>query len=79
YAGIFIIWDRLLGTFEPEKEKVVYGISQALNSVNPIVVFFHGITRFHKKLKQIKGFKNKMLAFVKPPDWMPLNQQKIKA
>ncbi|SNZ00922.1 sterol desaturase family protein [Flagellimonas pacifica] len=71
YAGILIIWDRMLGTFEPEKEKVVYGISQPINSVNPIVVFFHGITRFVKKLRQIKGFSNKLLAFVKPPDWMP--------
>ncbi|MCL6274997.1 sterol desaturase family protein [Muricauda sp. 2012CJ35-5] len=71
YAGILIIWDRMLGTFEPEKEKVVYGISQPINSVNPIVVFFHGISRFVKKLGEIKGFSNKLLAFVKPPDWMP--------
>lgn len=27
YAGIFIIWDRMLGTFASEKETVVYGIS----------------------------------------------------
>ncbi|OUS01075.1 hypothetical protein A9Q86_10050 [Flavobacteriales bacterium 33_180_T64] len=71
YGGIFIIWDRILGTFEPEKEKVVYGISEPLNSINPIVVFFHGISRFYKKLKGIKGIQNKLLAFVKPPDWLP--------
>ena len=73
YAGILIIWDRMLGTFEPEVEKVVYGISEPLESVNPIKVFFHGITRFYRKLRQIKGIKNKFLAFVKPPDWMPSN------
>ncbi|WP_298420396.1 sterol desaturase family protein [uncultured Kordia sp.] len=73
YAGIFIIWDRLLGTFEPEVEKVVYGISEPLNSVNPVKVFFHGIARFFRKLKQINGIKNKLLAFIKPPDWMPKN------
>lgn len=71
YAGIFIIWDRMLGTFEPEEEKVRYGISEALNSNNPIHVFFHGITRLHKKVKQTKGFKNKVLVFFKPPDWVP--------
>lgn len=75
YAGIFIIWDRLLGTFEPEVEKVVYGISEPLQSVNPIKVFFHGITRFSRKLKQIKSVKNKLLAFIKPPDWMPKNNE----
>lgn len=74
YAGILIIWDRMLGTFEPENEKVIYGISEPLNSTNPVKVFFHGISRFIRKLGKIKGLKNKLLAFVKPPDWMPANK-----
>jgi len=71
YAGILIIWDRMLGTFEVEKEKVVYGISEPLNSTNPIKVFFHGLTRLNRKLGEVKGIKNKILVFIKPPDWMP--------
>lgn len=74
YAGIFIIWDRLFGTFVKEEEKVIYGISEPLNSVNPIKVFFHGLTRLYKKLGKVSGVKNKLLVFVKPPDWMPKNQ-----
>ena len=61
YGGIFIIWDRLLKTFEPEKEKVVYGISEPLNSVNPIKVFLHGLIRFKRKLSLVSGLKNKLL------------------
>jgi sterol desaturase/sphingolipid hydroxylase (fatty acid hydroxylase superfamily) len=36
YAGVFIIWDRLLGTFEPEREddRPTYGIVKPLNSFN---------------------------------------------
>ena len=75
YAGILIIWDRMLGTFEPEVEKVRYGISEPLNSNNPIKVFFHGISRLFKKLKKVEGFKNKLLVFIKPPDWMPVSSQ----
>lgn len=71
YAGILIIWDRILGTFEVEEEKVIYGISEPLNSVNPIKVFFHGLTRLARKLGKVKGIKNKLLVFIKPPDWMP--------
>lgn len=74
YGGILIIWDRMLGTFAKEEEKVVYGISEPLESVNPIKVFFHGLTRFFKKLRKIKGGKNKVLAFIKSPDWMPEGQ-----
>lgn len=76
YAGILIIWDRILGTFEPEKEKVVYGISTPLDSVNPILVFLHGIFRFYDKIIQIKGLTNKLLAFIKPPNWTPLSKTK---
>ncbi|MDH7447558.1 sterol desaturase family protein [Aquimarina sp. 2201CG14-23] len=71
YAGIFIIWDRMLGTFEPEVETVRYGISEPINSNNPLKVFFHGINRLIKKINSVNGFKNKLLVFVKPPDWMP--------
>lgn len=43
FAGIFIIWDRMFGTFVPEKddEKPEYGIMVPLKSFNPIVVAFH--------------------------------------
>lgn len=75
YAGILIIWDRIFGTFEPEKEPVRYGISEPLSSVNPIKVFFHGLIRFNTKLKGINGFENKLLAFIKPPEWLPKNNE----
>ncbi|WP_196894417.1 sterol desaturase family protein [Aureivirga marina] len=74
YAGILIIWDKIFGTFEPEVEKVVFGVSEPINSNNPITVFFHGFTRFADKLKNIKGFSNKLKAFVKPPDWEPSDE-----
>ena len=43
YAGIFIIWDRMFGTFVPEleEEKVDYGIVTPLKTYNPIKVAFH--------------------------------------
>lgn len=41
HAGVLIIWDRLYGTFEPEQEKVVYGITKPVNSHNPFWLNFH--------------------------------------
>ncbi|QYJ79499.1 sterol desaturase family protein [Shewanella acanthi] len=40
YAGVLIIWDKLFGTFEPEVETVVYGVTKPVNSFNPIKVTF---------------------------------------
>ncbi len=38
YGGVFIVWDRLFGTFQDEREDepCVYGITNQLNSWNPI-------------------------------------------
>ena len=69
YAGILIIWDRMLGTFALEEEKVIYGITKPLNSVNPIKVFFHGLTRLATQLGETKGLKNKLMVLLKPPGW----------
>lgn len=78
YAGIFIVWDKMFGTFEEEQEKVVYGVLPPIKSVNPLVVFFHGFTRLFGKIWNAKGLKNKFLYLVKPPDWhseTKLNQE----
>ncbi|PMJ98738.1 sterol desaturase family protein [Vibrio sp. 10N.261.55.A7] len=40
YAGVLIIWDKIFGTFEPERETVRYGISKPVNSYNPLTVTF---------------------------------------
>lgn len=50
YAGVFIVWDRLFGTFQPElaDEKIHYGIVKQLGSFNLLWVAFHewiGIAR----------------------------------
>jgi len=43
YAGVFIIWDKLFGTFVPESddEKVEYGLVDNLGTFNPLRVAFH--------------------------------------
>lgn len=42
YAGIFIIWDRMFGTFIGEKDKVRYGITTPLKSYNTLWINSHG-------------------------------------
>lgn len=79
YAGIFIIWDRLFGTFAAEKEKVIYGVTEPIDNINPWVVFFHGFTRLYQRIKTAKGFKNKWLYLIKPPGWSPKAEQNIQS
>ena len=43
YAGVFIVWDRMFGTFVPEDdaEPVKYGIIRNLATFNPLKIAFH--------------------------------------
>lgn len=36
YAAIWIVWDRMFGTFEEEQEQPVYGTVKPLNSFDPL-------------------------------------------
>ena len=71
YAGMFIVWDRLFGTFEEEREKVVYGITKPLNSVNPITVFFHGFTRLFRQIAGARDIRSAFGFLLRPPGWTP--------
>ncbi len=43
YAGIFILWDRLFGTFQEEldEDPVIFGIRGPLRSFNPVHALTH--------------------------------------
>jgi sterol desaturase/sphingolipid hydroxylase (fatty acid hydroxylase superfamily) len=41
FAGTLIIWDRLFGTFEPEREEPVYGTTRPFASWNPVWANFY--------------------------------------
>ncbi|MDE0487569.1 MAG: sterol desaturase family protein [Gammaproteobacteria bacterium] len=71
YAGMFIVWDRLFGTFEEEREKVVYGITKPLNSVNPITVFFHGFARLYRQIADARDARTAFGYLLRPPGWTP--------
>jgi len=54
FGGIFIVWDRLFGTYMPESELVYYGLTKQIGSVNPLVIHSH---EFHSIFSDLKGVK----------------------
>lgn len=41
HGSILILWDKLFGTFEPEVERVRYGLTRNIDSFNPAVIATH--------------------------------------
>ena len=70
HSGIFIIWDRLFGTFEPEIEKPVYGLVKNINTYNPVKIAFNEwIQMFKDAFASKTSFSNRLKYLVKPPGW----------
>lgn len=72
HAGIFIIWDKLFKTFQPElkEEKVVYGLTVNINTYNPIkIAFLEWVAMFKDVISGKKSFSSRLQYFFKPPGW----------
>ncbi|MEO9885423.1 MAG: sterol desaturase family protein [Balneola sp.] len=71
YAGVFIIWDKLFGTFKEEEERPNYGITTPVASWNPVYAnFAHYIDLFHYTKKSRSWSDTKNMLF-KQPGWLP--------
>jgi len=70
HAGIFIIWDKFFGSFEPEIEKPIYGLVKNIDTFNPIkIAFIEWIQLFKDSITSKTSLLNKLNYFIKPPGW----------
>ena len=71
YAGVFIVWDRMLGTFEPERDEDLprYGIVTPLGSFNPLKAAFHEWIGIARDVWRAPGIRNKWNYMVREPGW----------
>lgn len=71
YAGILIIWDRLFGTFEPERAPVDYGLTKNIETYNPLKIAFHEFIAMFRDAWRAKGIGNRLGYLLRPPGWLP--------
>jgi sterol desaturase/sphingolipid hydroxylase (fatty acid hydroxylase superfamily) len=71
HAGIFIIWDRLFGSFEPEGEKVKYGLTTNIDTFNPVKIAFHEWKAIAADVRRAKSFGEALGYIFMPPGWSP--------
>jgi sterol desaturase/sphingolipid hydroxylase (fatty acid hydroxylase superfamily) len=75
YAGVFIVWDRLFRTFEPEIEPVRYGLTTNIDSFNPIWVAFHEYVAIGRDLRRAKSLNESFGYVFRGPGWAPASVQ----
>lgn len=68
FGGILIIYDRLFGTYTPERSKPVYGMTHNIYTHNPLTILLHEYVDLFKQLRQIRGWKRKTQFLFSPPE-----------
>nr|WP_246377535.1 sterol desaturase family protein [Nocardioides ginsengisegetis] len=71
YGGILIVWDRVFGTFEPEGERVVYGLTTNIRTFNPARVAFHEFAAIARDVRRATRWRDRWGYVVRHPGWSP--------
>ena len=69
YGGILMIYDRIFGTYELEKEslEIVYGLTHPNYSRNPFVVVFRVWRELLVRVVKTPGLRQKIALIISPP------------
>jgi sterol desaturase/sphingolipid hydroxylase (fatty acid hydroxylase superfamily) len=71
YAGTLLIWDRLFGTYEPEGEKVVYGVTHPFGSFNPLWAQLAGYADMVVAMRRAPNVGQALQVIFRGPSWRP--------
>lgn len=68
YGDVFIIWDKLFGTFQKEEEEPVYGLTKPLNTYSFLWQHFHFYIELWISFCSKKTIKEKLSVLFGRPD-----------
>lgn len=71
YAGILIVWDRLFGSFEPEGERVRYGLTTNIETFNPVKVAYGEWAALARDVRRAGSWRDRLRYAIKGPGWQP--------
>lgn len=78
YGATFIFWDRIWKTYEPEGEKVIYGITTNIgNKANPFHINFHEYKDMVADVRKAQGLKRKMFFIFGSPVKIMMEKNRI--
>lgn len=75
YAEIFIIWDKLFGTFQEERADIppVYGVKRPVHTWNPIIINFMHVWQLVKDSFRTRHWADSLRIWFMPTGWRPMD------
>jgi sterol desaturase/sphingolipid hydroxylase (fatty acid hydroxylase superfamily) len=69
HGSILILWDRLFGTFEPEGDRVVYGLTKNINTFQPGRIATHEYASMLRDVAGSTSWRERLSYVVRGPGW----------
>jgi sterol desaturase/sphingolipid hydroxylase (fatty acid hydroxylase superfamily) len=69
HGSIFIIWDRLFGTFEREDEPVRYGLTKNIDTYNPLKIATHEHADILRDVAASTTWRDRLQFVFRGPGW----------
>ncbi len=69
YAGILIVWDRLFGSFVPETDEVVYGLTKNIDTFDPIRIATHEYVDIVRDVSEARTWSDRLSFMLRGPGW----------
>jgi sterol desaturase/sphingolipid hydroxylase (fatty acid hydroxylase superfamily) len=79
HGSILIVWDRLFGTFEPEDEHVVYGLTKNIGTFNPARIATHEYRAMLSDVASATSWGERLSYVVRGPGWATRHRAEIAA
>jgi sterol desaturase/sphingolipid hydroxylase (fatty acid hydroxylase superfamily) len=71
FAGIFIVWDRLLGTYVEETHRPTYGLTHNVDSYNVFHLEYHEYGAIIRDVRRAATWRERLGYLFAPPGWTP--------
>ncbi|MFJ6753154.1 sterol desaturase family protein [Streptomyces sp. NPDC091266] len=77
YGGILIIWDRMFGSFAPETERPVYGLTKNIETFNPVRVATHEYAAIARDVRNADSWRERAGRIFGGPGWQPAGAAQV--
>jgi sterol desaturase/sphingolipid hydroxylase (fatty acid hydroxylase superfamily) len=69
HGSILIVWDRLFGTFEPERRAPTYGLTKDIKTFNPLRIATHEWAAIISDIRGARTWRDRVSYLVRGPGW----------
>ncbi len=75
HGSILIVWDKVFGTFEPEREHVVYGLTANIDTFNVGRIATHEYADLLRDVARSTSWRERLSNVVRGPGWAKRNRE----